>query len=121
MPAPETDVKRATRLLLKALSGLSEREREHVLRFLIERALLPAADPVRSWHQPPGSFAPEPLYLRGPTAAAQRMLPVRLPERDYERLKSWAGRHEFPMAVVIRGLVERFLDAQAETTSGAGD
>jgi hypothetical protein len=49
------------------------------------------------------------------------MLPVRLPERDYERLKSWAGRHEFPMAVVIRGLVERFLDAQAETTSGASD
>ncbi len=39
-------------------------------------------------------------------------LPVRFPETLYERLKAWSEEHGFPMAVVVRGLVERFLDEQ---------
>jgi hypothetical protein len=39
------------------------------------------------------------------------MFPVRLPERDHARLKSWCEQH-VPMAVVVRGLIERFLEAQ---------
>jgi hypothetical protein len=40
------------------------------------------------------------------------MFPVRLPERDHARLRSWCDEHNFPMAVVVRGLIERFLDRQ---------
>jgi hypothetical protein len=39
-------------------------------------------------------------------------LPVRFPETLYDRLKAWSEEHGFPMAVVVRGLVERFLDEQ---------
>lgn len=46
--------------------------------------------------------------LKGPL----RTMPVRLPEGHYQRLKEWAEEHSFPMAVVVRGLVERFLDDQ---------
>jgi hypothetical protein len=42
-----------------------------------------------------------------------RTVPVRFPDAQYQRLKAWSEAHSFPMAVVVRGLVERFLDAQA--------
>ncbi len=45
---------------------------------------------------------------RGPL----RTMPVRFPEQQYERLKHWCEVHEFPMAVVVRGVVEHFLDQQ---------
>jgi predicted DNA-binding protein len=38
------------------------------------------------------------------------MFPVRLPERDHARLKQWCDNNGFPMAAVVRGLIERFLD-----------
>jgi DNA-binding CsgD family transcriptional regulator len=56
--------------------------------------------------------------LPGPPAGAigtpgpLRTMPVRFPEQHYQRLKSWCEEHNFPMAVVVRGLVERFLDEQ---------
>jgi predicted DNA-binding protein len=39
-------------------------------------------------------------------------MPIRFPEPLYQRLKEWSNEHNFPMAVVVRGLVERFLDEQ---------
>jgi hypothetical protein len=44
-----------------------------------------------------------------------RTMPVRFPEQQYQRLKAWCEEHKFPMAVVVRGLVERFLDGQQPT------
>lgn len=41
---------------------------------------------------------------------ALKVLPVRLPEADYERLRTFCQTHAFSMAVVIRTLLERFLD-----------
>lgn len=41
-----------------------------------------------------------------------RTVPVRIPEEHYQRLKQWSEEHSFPMAVIVRGLVERFLDDQ---------
>ena len=41
-----------------------------------------------------------------------KVLPVRLPEADYERLRTWSKEHGFSMAVIIRTLTERFLDEQ---------
>ena len=43
---------------------------------------------------------------------AQQVVPVRFPEAQHQRLKDWCATHGFPMAVVVRGLVERFLDDQ---------
>lgn len=44
-----------------------------------------------------------------------RTMPVRFPEQQYERLKAWCEQNKFPMAVVVRGVVERFLDEQQTT------
>ena len=44
--------------------------------------------------------------------AGRQMVPVRLSEDQHRRLKEWCRENGFSMAVVIRGLVERFLDEQ---------
>jgi len=52
-----------------------------------------------------------------PTTAetALKVLPVRLPVNDYERLRAFSREHGFSMAVIIRTLVERFLDERGGT------
>jgi hypothetical protein len=52
--------------------------------------------------------APPPCLVGAP--GPLRTMPVRFPEPLYQRLKAWCEQHNFPMAVVVRGLVERFLD-----------
>ena len=42
-----------------------------------------------------------------------RTVPIRFPQAQYERLKQWCENNKFPMAVVVRGLVERFLEQQS--------
>lgn len=57
------------------------------------------------------SWTPElPWFTPGP--AGQQMMPVRFPDELHRRLKEWCAEHGFSMAVVVRGLVERFLDEQ---------
>lgn len=43
---------------------------------------------------------------------SHQMLPVRFSEDQYARLKGWCEKNNFSMAVVVRGLVENFLDLQ---------
>jgi len=45
-------------------------------------------------------------------SGAQQVVPVRFPEAQHQRLRDWCATHGFSMAVVVRGLVERFLDGQ---------
>lgn len=52
-------------------------------------------------------------------AGPQQMVPVRFPEGQHARLKEWCRANGFSMAVVIRGLVGRFLDAQGGGAKGA--
>jgi hypothetical protein len=106
------DPAEATQLLLKAANLLPADERDSLLAYLVERGLTAGAG---SGTRESLMAASEQMVLRagitGPSAM-HRTLPIRLPERDYDRLKAWSGEHDFPMAVIIRGLVERFLDAQ---------
>jgi hypothetical protein len=51
-------------------------------------------------------------HLGAPAQGPLRTMPVRFPEQQYQRLKDWCETHKFPMAVVVRGVVERFLDEQ---------
>lgn len=41
-----------------------------------------------------------------------KVVPIRFPQERYEQLKAWCEQHDFPMAAVVRGLVERFLESQ---------
>jgi len=55
-------------------------------------------------------------FLGPPAQGPLRTMPVRFPKPLYQRLKEWSETNNFPMAVVIRGLVERFLDEQSAAT-----
>jgi hypothetical protein len=60
-------------------------------------------------------FGPPPLAGLSSSVAAEhglKVLPVRLPTGDYERLRAWSKQHDFSMAVIVRTLVERFLNSQ---------
>ncbi len=46
-------------------------------------------------------------------ATGQQMVPVRFPADQHAQLRDWCAEHGFSMAVVIRGLVTRFLEQQS--------
>ncbi len=114
---------RATKLLLKAVRLLPEREQDQVFSALLKGS---GAVPI-PFNRPipgPGSgdmlmlagagpMLPPPIEMSGPVA----MLPVRLPPELHERLRAWSNEHGFSMASVVRGLVERFLDEQGGKAS----
>jgi len=123
---------RVSKLLLKAVRGLPQREQDQVLAALI-RSALPSPvtsagrpSPASLPHPRPGSapLPPEMLLLSDPatsqggsvegSGSGVAMLPVRLPPELHERLRRWSNEHGFSMASVVRGLVERFLDEQGQ-------
>jgi hypothetical protein len=139
----ETD--RMTELLLLAVRQLGQDEQDEVLALLLgQRVSAAAADappdpPVAaprglgrrlgssslSWPVPStatrtGLFdrlgRAEGAFMTGPDSGDLKVLPVRLPTADYERLREWSRGHGFSMAVIIRTLVERFLDDQQRRT-----
>jgi len=71
-------------------------------------------DFTRILRQLMGAEAPHPaqFFPAASPGSPQRMVPMRFPEPQYDRLKQWCATHGFPMAAVVRGLVERFLDEQ---------
>jgi hypothetical protein len=111
---------RAAKLLLKAVRSLPQREQDQVLVALFRCV------PEGTEFAPPGTFTRRlpgpsmpadvvfshgtpPIEMTGPVA----VLPVRLPPELHERLRRWSTEAGFSMASVVRGLTERFLDAQA--------
>jgi len=109
------------RLLYKALRGLPEGEQEVVFQYLLERDA--GASPEEENARELAPEAPPTVAKRlrvhqdrfrpgwgGPLGPGHQMVPVRLTESQHRRLKEWCAEHNFPMAVVIRGLLERFLD-----------
>lgn len=123
--------RKAARSLVKAIRGLPAREQDDLFAYLLESAIgarpeaagllgRPLAGQVagRLTQDPSVAAASSPSIAIGPGpsfrpgSGGQRMVPFRLPDPLYERLKMWCGQHGFAMAVVMRGLVERFLDEQ---------
>jgi len=104
------------RLLLRAVDALPEAERTTVLSFLLARGLgVPAATGAGAFYSLGSSVSP-PGFVSRPAAGEQQMVPVRFPVEQHQRLRAWCSEHGFSMAVVVRGLVESFLDSQGATT-----
>jgi hypothetical protein len=100
------DEDRISKVLLKALKTLPERERDEVLSWLIGRTHVPFT------LEPDVTVRPGPPF----DVSKQTSQPfvVRLPLDLHERLRAWSTSHRFSMAAVTRGLIERFLDQQEE-------
>jgi hypothetical protein len=131
------------RLLLKAVRSLPQDEQDTVLTELLGAMVAGGPPEPPSGHSPrldPGSAsltamgvkpvsprwqAGEPLSSFSPQLRAGgpwRTVPTRLSVEQYDRLKQWCQANGFAMAVVLRGLVERFLDEQARRPQpGSGE
>jgi hypothetical protein len=116
-------------LLRKALQALDTDERDELLRGLLLGQLSGGAATSAGVVGPVGprvAVDRERLAtllgaeLHPSTAAGARMkvLPVRLPEAEHERLRQFCQASGFSMAVVIRALVERFLEQYAADADG---
>jgi hypothetical protein len=104
-----------SRLMVKAVRSLPADEQDKLLEAMLEPRLV-------SW---PGPGRQGPRYevdlppLGPETGGPWQSVPVRLSTDQHERLKQWCQANGFTMAVVLRGLVARFLDDQATRRSRA--
>jgi hypothetical protein len=133
-------VDRLRELLVKGVRQLSQAEQDEVLGVLLGQVAPTARQtaptdvgasqvtlgPIDPWHvdvpggpgaglnlraaQPLGLLDSLGARLPGDPETELKVLPVRLPVADYERLRAFSREHGFSMAVIIRTLVERFLD-----------
>ena len=123
-PSKTTEV---MRLLLKAVKELPEEEQRTIFEYFFESAITSQQPPVfgalaregaklrpdlaaGAWGANP-SLSTLPYFTGQKPGAHQVMIPVRMSEDLHGRLKAWSAEHGFPMSVVVRGLVDRFLDS----------
>ena len=117
-----------SRLMVKAVRSLPPEEQDKLLEAMLEPRLAPFPDPgaaaVSTWELPGGvpvhrvderrpGFSVSMPPLGPETGGPWQSVPVRLSTDQHERLKQWCQANGFTMAVVLRGLVARFLDDQA--------
>lgn len=120
-----------TALLLKALRSLTPEERDRVMAELLDARLESPPAPAQVSMGLHPSVLPHALPGPGGHITALReslalgaagpwqTVPVRLPVELHERLRQWCQANDFTMAVVLRGLVARFLDEyEAPATTG---
>ena len=116
-----------SRLLLKAVKSLPEDEQQTVSAYFFERGIAGAHSPFFAPSMREGGSVQAALQAAGTitavgepgrrvhqgkaTGASHQTIPVRLPEAQHRRLKEWCAEHGFPMAAVVRGLIDRFLDS----------
>lgn len=121
-----------TRLLFKAVRALPEDEQQAIFAYFVERGIGASRPPFleqfihEGWQRQggegvAGASAMETRRLSivnmlsaKPAGPNHQVIPVRLSEDAHQRLKEWCAEHNFPMAVVVRGLIDRFLDAWQE-------
>jgi hypothetical protein len=91
--------------LAELLETLPPEERKEITTWLLSRQHAP------SWPMVTGR-------LRGftgqlPVGEDSQLVTIRLPADRHAALRAWCTEHEFTMAAVVRGLVERFLEQQS--------
>ena len=118
-----------SKLMVRAVRSLPPEEQDALLEAMLEPRLAPWPTPGGPGLPPLPSpdlltgQVPHPIYGHGygvtlpplapETGGPWQSVPVRLSTDQHERLKQWCQANGFTMAVVLRGLVARFLDDQA--------
>jgi hypothetical protein len=98
-------------ILLGAVNSLPKDDHDKVVLWMLER----------SFGRPP-FVGGAPRHMVEEIKASNRrgdyqVVPIRLPADQHAALRDWCAEHNFSMATVVRGLVERFLE---ERGGGAG-
>lgn len=118
-PEPRGKPSDITRLLFKAVKGLPEDEQRAIFEYLFEKGIGKPAHPSsgEGADSREGALTVKLLAAQRPVGPDQVMIPVRLSEAQHRRLKQWCAENNFPMAVVVRGVIERFLDSWDKRSS----
>jgi hypothetical protein len=121
-----------TRLLFKAVKALPEDEQQAIFAYFLEHGLGVRQPPFFEQFIQEGArratdevvasardmearrLSVVNMLTAKPTGPHHQVIPVRLSEDSHRRLKEWCAEHNFPMAVVVRGLIDRFLDSWQE-------
>jgi hypothetical protein len=93
--------------LADLLETLDPAERKELVAWLLGRG-------TRGWsvHLGPDLLEARDVGSALATGEGSQLVTVRLPAAQHERLRDWCADHNFTMAAVVRGLIERFLDDQ---------
>jgi hypothetical protein len=93
--------------LAALLETLPPDERQEITAWLLARG-----DPTRTTPM----FTPSREVRHALTsllpAGDSQLVTIRLPAESHSTLRAWCADHNFTMAAVVRGLVERFLEEQ---------
>jgi hypothetical protein len=117
------------RLLLKAVRSLPQDEQDAVLTELLSAKVL-TGRPEKPGQPGQVSLGLDPQWpsltameitQRVRAGGPWQTVPTRLSVEQYEQLKQWCQANGFTMAVVLRGLVERFLDEQERRPKPGSD
>ena len=111
--------------LAELLETLPTEERTEITAWLLgQRHPGPAAFLGRTWPRMAGEagrLAGEVGRLAGeagrlaaalPVGEDSQLVTIRLPAERHAQLRAWCAEHQFTMAAVVRGLIERFLEQQ---------
>jgi hypothetical protein len=102
--------------MAELLETLPAAERLELTAWLLQRTdmTLPMAlgRPVESLSRRQSAGATGYLASLLPAGEESQLVTIRLPAASHARLRTWCGEHDFTMAAVVRGLVERFLEQQ---------
>lgn len=106
-------------LVIKAVQGLPDDERDRALAWLVDRNASAWGSGIRASYRrsrgkgeggdPFGS-----LSSYGTLHGEHQSVLVRLPVEQHAHLREWCAQHHFSMATVVRGLVDRFLAQQPD-------
>ena len=103
--------------MAELLETLPPAERLELTAWLLQRTdmTLPMAlgRPVESLSRRQASVGTGYLAAMLPAGEESQLVTIRLPAASHARLRNWCTEHDFTMAAVVRGLVERFLESQA--------
>ncbi|HKT02405.1 MAG TPA: hypothetical protein VJT31_22980 [Rugosimonospora sp.] len=110
--------------LARLLETLDPEDRQEIVAWLLTARWPAQQMRLQRWRGDLGvSDREEVLRLRRQLASwlpaggeGNQLVTIRLPAEQHERLRTWCGDHNFTMAAVVRGLIERFLE---ERGSGA--
>jgi hypothetical protein len=108
MTTPGTD---PPQRLAELLETLPADERRQITAWLLGRLPSRVAMGRGGWPLPIGEVPPR-LTGALPVGEDSQLVTIRLPSDRHAELRAWCTQHEFTMAAVVRGLVERFLEQQ---------
>jgi hypothetical protein len=105
--------------LARLLETLEPADRQEIVTWLLGSRWPQQQARLPRWSEPSGGEDPAEALRRRrqlanwlPTGEGSQLVTIRLPAEQHERLRAWCAEHNFTMAAVVRGLIERFLDEQ---------